>query len=466
MLETAVRAAMLGLGANVLETLLGADRGHRGPDLTCPAGHRTTFVGYRPKTIDTVLGPVRVERAYYHCAVCKSGVVPRDADLGVTGGSTSPGLAAMCARAGAALPFAQASDMIAALAGIEVATKRVERVAESTGRATEAASAARAEAIVGGRVQVLAPPDLPDMLYLAIDGTGVPTIPAATADRAGKGPDGRARTREVKLAAVFTQTKTDDDGRPVRDEDSTSYLTGFADANAFAPMVKAEAIRRGAAHVRQVVVLGDGAAWIWNLATKILPAATQIVDLYHAREHVHEILDAVAFMLTDRDEWLAARLGELDAGNAEAIVAAAEALPMVGVKAEQRDKTLTYFKTNAHRMRYAHYRDLGMFVGSGVVEAGCKTLVGQRLKLSGMRWWFARRHRHPHPARPTPQPRPRPDLARRAQPDPRPRPRQLRVLTRPTYNAVAHPIERTPSILVGPDRYGCLRWTERVDGGR
>jgi len=164
-------------------------------------------------------------------------------------------------------------------------------------------------------------------------------VPAATNGRAGKTPDGRARTREAKLAAVVTQTKIDTDGRPVRDPDSTSYLASFAPAAEFATQVHAEARRRGAEHIRQLVVLGDGAPWIWNLATPI-------VDLYHATEterlHLHPSDDTT--------------------------------------------KALGYFKTNAHRMRYAYFRERGLFVGSGVVEAGAKSFVGQRLKLSGMRW--------------------------------------------------------------------------------
>ena len=119
----------------------------------------------------------------------------------------------------------------------------------------------------------------PDKLYLAIDGTGVPMVPAATTGRAGKSGDGRARTREVKLACLFTQTTLDEQGRPVRDEDSTSYVGSFAPAAEFANLVHAEARRRGADDIRQLVVLGDGAPWIWNLATAILPEATPIVDI-------------------------------------------------------------------------------------------------------------------------------------------------------------------------------------------
>ena len=127
------------------------------------------------------------------------------------------------------------------------------------------------------------------MLYIAVDGTGVPMIAAETEGRPGKGDDGRARTREVKLACLFTQASVDDDGRPVRDPGSSSYLATFEPAARFAQLTDAEARRRGAEHIRQLVVLGDGAVWIWNIADALFPAATQIVDLYHAREHVHDL---------------------------------------------------------------------------------------------------------------------------------------------------------------------------------
>jgi hypothetical protein len=385
--ELAIRTAMARLGASLLGDLLALDTGHRGQWVDCGAGHRATFVSYRAKTIDTVLGPVTVRRAWYHCGQCGHGIVPKDAELGVAGASMSPGLAKMVARAGAAAPFAKASDLLTDLAGIRLTTKRVERSAEAGGTAAGAAIDAETDAILSRRVVPLPPAPLPDMLYIAIDGTGVPMIPAATEGRPGKAADGRARTREVKLACLFTQTSVDDDGRPVRDPGSSTYLATFAPADQFAQLVHAQAHRRGGEHIRQLVVLGDGAAWIWRLAGQRFPAATEIVDLYHAREHLHDLAGIVAFMLGDgHPAWLADRLAELDAGDIPAIACAARELPLVGVKADERDKALGYFQTNAHRMRYAHYRDLGMFVGSGAVEAGCKAVIGQRLKLSGMRW--------------------------------------------------------------------------------
>jgi hypothetical protein len=386
--ELVIRTAMASLGASVLEQLLAADSGYRGPRAACGAGHDAAFVAYRAKVIDTVLGPVTLRRAYYHCRQCRHGAVPKDAELGVGRASMSPGLRAMTARAAAAVPFAKAGSLLAELAGIALTTKRIERSAEADGAAASAAITVGAEAICTRQVVPLPPPaPIPDMLYIAIDGTGVPMVAAETEGRPGKGDDGRAHTREVKLACLFTQTTRDEDGRPVRDPGSSSYLATFEPAARFAQLTDAEARRRGSEHVRQLVVLGDGAVWIWHIAGELFPAATQIVDLYHAREHVHELATLATRLLRgSHPDWLTERLNELDAGNIPALLAAGRTLKFAGSLARERDRQLGYFETNAHRMHYARYRDLGMFVGSGAVEAGCKAVIGQRLKLSGMRW--------------------------------------------------------------------------------
>jgi hypothetical protein len=208
-----------------------------------------------------------------------------------------------------------------------------------------------------------------------------------TAGRPGKGEDGRARTREVKLGVFFTQNQVDEDGYPVRDQDSSSYLATFEPAHVFAGLVEAEGIRRGAHHVRQLTILGDGAAWIWNIASSKFPEATQIVDLFHAREHLHDLARSLEFMLGDRKgDWLAARLQDLDYGDIDGICAAARVYPLAGVKKTELDTALGYFENNAPRMRYKWFRSRGLFVGSGAVESGCKAVIGQRLKLSGMHW--------------------------------------------------------------------------------
>jgi hypothetical protein len=363
-----IRAGLLRLGAGVLEDLLAADPGYAGPRADCGAGHRAEIAGYRDKAVDTVLGQVAIRRAWYHCDQCHRGLAPRDAQLGIAGQGMSPGLRKMCARAAAAVPFAAAARLISELAGITLTGKRAGRRAEADGQAAAAVIEARAAAVQARALVPLPPaPPLPDILYVAIDGTGVPVTAAEAEGRPGKG-----------------------EGRPVRDPASSSYVATFAPASAFGTLMAAEARRRGASHIRQMVILGDGAAWIWNLATTHFPEATQIVDLYHAREHMHDLAKLLEFMLGDhRDDWLAARLAELDAGNIDAICAAARAFPLAGKKATDLQTALGYFEHNACRMNYASFKKLGMFVGSGAVEAGCKAIVAQHCKLSGMRWTLA-----------------------------------------------------------------------------
>jgi hypothetical protein len=288
-------------------------------------------------------------------------------------------------RAAAAGPFAKAAGLLEDLAGVRLTAKRVERSAEASGAGKAAAGRGRAALITARTLVPLPPSPLPDKLYAAIDGTGVPVTAKEAAGRNGKGEDGRARTREVKLAVFFTQDKLDEDGYPVRDPASSSYLATFEPASIFADLVEAEGIRRGAGHIRQFTILGDGAAWIWNIATAKFPEATQIVDLWHAREHLHDLARVLEFMLDDqKEDWLAARLEDLDYGDIDGICAAARAYPLIGVKKDEVDKALGYFQNNAPRMRYKWFRSRGLFVGSGVVEAGCKGIVAQRLKLSGM----------------------------------------------------------------------------------
>jgi hypothetical protein len=258
----------------MLGRLLSADRGNRGPQMPCGHGHQAEFTDCRDKTFDTVLGPVTLNRAWYHCAECKHGFAPRDAELAIAGTSLSPGLTAMTGTAAATGPFAKAAGLLEDLAGVQLTVKRVERAAEASGAGQAAAVRERAGLIAGRKVVPLPPSPCPDMLYGAIDGTGVTMTAKETAGRQGKGEDGRARTREVKLAVFFTQDDAGEDGYPVRDRDSASYIATFEPASVFGDLVKAEGIRRGADHVRQLTILGDGAAWIWNIATGKFPEAT------------------------------------------------------------------------------------------------------------------------------------------------------------------------------------------------
>jgi hypothetical protein len=227
------------------------------------------------------------------------------------------------------------------------------------------------------------------ILYAQVDGTGVPMVAEELAGRAGKQEDGSAKTREVKLGAIFTQTKNDDEGLPVRDHASTTYVGSFEDAPAFGSRIRAEGLRRGLARALKVVFIGDGAAWIWELARVNFPAAIFILDLYHALERLHTLCVG----LYGQDSPWATRMAQTwtmmlkNDQIGEVIATARRRLKDLGSPpADTLEKQIAYFEHHQDKMRYKTYRDQGLFYGSGVIEGGCKSVIGQRLKESGMFW--------------------------------------------------------------------------------
>lgn len=381
-IEFHIRASMHEMGRLLLERLLNADgAGYRGSSIRCDLDHCCKFVEQREKEVLTVLGPVRIERSYYYDKKCKRGTCPRDAELDIESTSFSPGVRRMMARVGALRPFAQGQEDIQELAGLELTAKDIERISHHLGQKVEEFSRhSSTKIIVRERVETL---------YICMDGTGVPMVSRELLGRKGKGDDGRARTREAKLGCVFTQTTVDEKGFPLRDECSTSYIGAIESAGEFAQRIVIEADRRGVKTARRVYVIGDGAEWIWNLAQEHLPSAGQIVDLYHAREYYWGV--ARAFYTTRPERllaWTQARRQELDRGDVESVIRAIKRLRPCGSNELQKlcDAAIGYYVHNIHRMRYAYFRQKGLFVGSGVLEAGCRTVIGQRLKLSGMHW--------------------------------------------------------------------------------
>jgi hypothetical protein len=385
--EMAIRAASHRLGGRLLEKLLNADgQGYEGATVDCGQGHRARFVEYRKKALITVLSPVQVSRAYYHCDRCAKGVIPKDRALDIADTAFSPGVRRMMAQVGGKEAFEEGQRDLRILAGVTVTTKAVERVSESIGKQIEQENQREQKQILSGRVVPFSLQGTIPKMYIAIDGTGVPVVKRETEGRRGK--EGEAKTRESKLGCVFTQTAVDEDGYPVRDEDSTTYVGAIEKAEVFGPRIYAEAVRRGLVRAEKVIILGDGAKWIGGIADEHFPGALQIVDLYHAREHLAKVAKLVYGALHQKSQpWLAVRREELDAGDVQNIVAALSRLrPKNKVVGKEIQTESDYFHRSAERMRYADFRKQGLFVGSGVVEAGCKTLIGQRLKLSGMHW--------------------------------------------------------------------------------
>jgi len=382
-LETAARRQALRLAARALEQRLNADLSdHAGPELPCSCGGLAQYHGRHDKTFESVLGPLHLERAYYHCAKCQSGFCPRDHALGLELFSLTPGVLRMTGSTAALVSFAESSSLLHELAGVEVSAKQVERAAEALG-AEIAADERRCLEKMGEVVPTM---------YLGMDGTGVPMRPAEVAGRAGKQPDGSAKTREAKVVTIWTAESRDEEGRPVRDPGSITYSAAIESAatrdtsperSAFAGRVLREATRRGFTEASRCAALGDGSAWIWNTAAELFPQAIQILDRYHAKEALHRAAQSIFSITNEGNQWATARCAELDDGKLHTIV---RALRAHAASSAEAIKCAMYICHNRARMRYPKFHAQGFCTSTGVLEAGCKLVIGTRLKRTGMHW--------------------------------------------------------------------------------
>jgi len=386
--ETALRAAVLSAGAKVLEQVLqGIGSGRESQAIVCECGTRMESQGLKDKEVLTIIGRVTYRRSMFQCPACQNTRYPGDEELDIVETTRSPGLRRMMARAGSRSTFKEGRDDLKIYAGIGVSAKDIERVAEGMGQQMEAWASQERKEILQDDEQLRPEKTIPT-LYISYDGTGVPMTQEELRGRKGKQADGSAATREAKLGCVFTQTTTDVRGFPVRDLDATSFVGAIEPAEDFGWRIYGEAVRRGLSKAQRLVVLADGAQWIKNLAQMHFPEARFIIDLYHARQHVSELCKILFVgnekkMRQQRMRWWT----DLDDGKVEKIICQAQQyLPEKTEAKKEAETEIRYLEKNAEYMRYAEFRGQDLFVGSGVVEAGCKTLIGQRLKQSGMEW--------------------------------------------------------------------------------
>jgi hypothetical protein len=386
-LELAVRQQVLQLAGAAVEQRLNADTSdQRGSRTRCACGQEEArWVGRRSKRVQSVLGPLRLERAYYHCSSCGHGFCPRDEQLGIVNTSLSPALTRMVGTVGAMVSFQEGSELLTELAGVPVDAKQVERTAEALGKE-----------IAEDERHCTEPSDalpLPRTLYLGMDGTGIPLRAEELVGRTGKQPDGSAKTGEVKLCTIWSAESLDEQGTAIRDEGSVTYSAALESACAldtaaarspFAQRVWREAARRRFCQASRTVVLGDGALWIWNIADDQFPGATQIVDRYHAKKYLSDLGKALYGPTAPRaPQWVERRKEELDTGKFPALL---KAIRRQVPRSDLARRCLHYFQTNRERMRYPEFHAQGLCTSSGVVEAGCKVAIGTRLKRAGMHW--------------------------------------------------------------------------------
>lgn len=364
--ETVLRDRLMAIGAQALQRHLETRKlGYEGSTRPCSCRESQRFVEYRPKTIATLLGEVTIQRAYYRCGSCQTSSLPYDERIGLGKGQVSPGLAKAATLVAIQEPFAPSSQMLYELTGRRVSARTIERLTQKVGTLAEQEESAAAE-----RMKTWDAPAAevtPERLYVAVDGTMVHEN------------DGY---HEAKTATCYWETP--DGKREAR------YVVRFTSAATFAAFVWVLACRCGMTTAKQIVLLGDGAKWIWDHIAPLLEGAICIVDWYHAMEHVWDCGKRLYGEGTvETTAWVEAIETLLWDGNVREVLTRLET---------QRSQTpaptpcgalqelITYLRNQDARLAYDKFRAMGLDIGSGRVEAACKSVVGIRMKRSGMRW--------------------------------------------------------------------------------
>ncbi len=339
----------------------------------------------RSRRIHTLFGKIQLQRNYHYHTKTHHGRCPLDDLLGFEGSHTPAVARLMCRASSRAGSYQEAADDLAAYAALQLDPRDL-------GRMVAAVAPGLREALAG-----LAPSSPPSaapipVLYVSCDGTGTPMRREELKGIKGKQPDGSAHTREAKLGCVFTQTSRDQEGKPLRDPASTSYTSTYQGCREIAVLLRQEALRRGLDRAKKVVYLGDGAAWVWENCRLTFPGAVEILDFYHASEHVGQLATAIhdndpIQASTCATRWCHDMKQTSPATLLVEVHAQLDSHPeWSDSKREAIQQQTNYLESHSTRTQYGHYQAQGWFIGSGVIEAGCKTVVGRRLKQSGMFW--------------------------------------------------------------------------------
>lgn len=345
------------------ETLDALGSGYQGSHFTCACGRSARYVALIGRHLVTLNGARRLVRAYYHCTACRRGFCPLDARLGIGRGESSVGVRALAARFASYLPFEKATQELEQVTGVRLSARTVEREAEAVGDALARLFTEREQRLWAGRAP--RPTARPQRLHVTMDGVHVPI---------GK------QWKEAKVGSVY-QTRPDGGVAHAR------YLATRADSASFGRRLRTLAQEEGVAFCRQVAVVGDGAEWIWQEAAKHFPEAVEILDYYHVTEHLWEVARARYPEEGAAREWMQRQQERLLSDRVSAVIGDLEEwAPQREAEREMRRRVGNYLRHHAHRMRYQTFREAGYHIGSGVAEAGCKSVVQARLKGTGMRW--------------------------------------------------------------------------------
>lgn len=376
-IEEQVHRLILRVGLDLLQGVVNlVGSGYQPEGLSCECGAEMEFERYQSKGVVTLFGPLTVRRGYYTCAACHRGEVPLDRALRLDHTGLSGGLQDAFCRTVGRMSFEEAIQFLSSLHYPEIPASTARRLTLEVGQEVRR----QQEHIAAQSWQTTQPPPRaqaqpPLRLYISMDGTSVHLTRGWS---------------EMRLAAIYeTEEVRQQDGQVVPRTVRPTYLPFRGDGETFGQLVYAEAARRGLEEAGEVIILGDGAEWIWRQARHICPEAVCIVDWWHATEHLWAAARALwGEGSVAAKEWEEQREAELWAGQVEKVLAALrQALPAEEGETRQAVQAeITYFTNQRNRMRYDEYRASGYQIGSGTVESACKRVIGQRLKQAGMIW--------------------------------------------------------------------------------
>jgi hypothetical protein len=381
-MERNIRHMLLKLGQFLLSAWLALqENAYPAETSPCPqCGGPASYQFKRSAILLTLLGQVDYSRAYYLCPACQQGHCPLDQKLGLRPGQISAELESLTGMTGAQLPFGQSGQLFEALTLVSVSDHTVAKASQAMGgevRSQENEWIAHSQnAAWLQEQQRLA--ERPHRLYGALDAAKVHI-------RAEK----EHPWRDLKVGAWFTTTvlppQNPDDDWEIHATD-IRYYCDICEASQFGQLLWATGCQRQAQLAQELIFLGDGAEWIWNLVQEHYPEAVQIVDWFHATEYMAPVATAALATEAHQQAWIKQVRTDLWDGDLDAVIAAFECFTDHHRATQAATKAVTYFTNNRHRMDYPTYRAQGYQIGSGTIESGCKQIVGQRLKVAGAIW--------------------------------------------------------------------------------
>ena len=334
--------------------------------------------GNHGKRIVTLFGELpEIKRTYYWNEDSHSGHYPFDDRLGLVGRYT-PAAANEMARCAVSHPYKDAAESFSRCHAFKVSPDTIREIVG----ALHGESSAFVKGIGDGSRD--ADDEKARIVCVMADGTGMPMRKECL--KGAKGKDGRAKTREIKAGAIFVASKTKDN-EPHRDLDTTTYVATTHRREKFGKYLRSEFDRRFRREPDTVLYITDGGKWLHSIHESDFPFAVEILDVYHAVEHLKPLLAGLGIKENSK-EWKYRHHYWSECIKAGKVQNVLDFIwkNMRARLGKDAMREYKYYRSNAGRMKYDEYRANGWFIGSGVIESGCKTVIGQRFKQSGMIW--------------------------------------------------------------------------------